>query len=221
VIRRIFLILAVSALSFSVAGTVTSSVTHGQSAILTVTVTPSTVTVGGSATVAGTGFTPNNYVFAYWQRPDGTTNGTYAFTNYTGAFAFTLGFLASHGTGTEYVSAYDYGTGRWAPFFIVTVTGVTVPPPSSLQISASPNPVRVGGTTTVIGTGFTPNAYVFVQWTRPDGTMNGVNVFTGPNGNFAFYLSFLPVHGCGNETITGYDFARFLYSPSYVITVTC
>jgi plastocyanin len=187
----------------------------------TVTVTPSTVAAGSTATVAGAGFTPNYWAFVYWQRPDGTTNGIWQFTSSTGTFSFTLGFDPAHGTGPEYLAAYDYGTGQWSPIVTITVTGVSPPPPTTFGLAASPNPVHVGNATTVSGTGFSPNNYVFVQWVRPDGTTGGTFVFTDPAGNFAFTLEFLPVHGCGNETLSAYDYGRNMVSPSYVITVSC
>jgi hypothetical protein len=195
--------------------------THAQTtASPTINVTPTTVAVGGTATVQGSRFTPNNYVFAYWQRPDGTTNGVYGFTDANGNLSFTLGFDPSHGTGTEYISAYDYGTGRWAPFVSVTVTS-GAPPPTTMALSASPNPVKAGSTTSVTGTGFSHANYVYVQWTRPDGTMGATFVYTDSTGAFSFTLGFLTSHGCGTETLQAYDYGTATWSPPYTITVTC
>jgi hypothetical protein len=185
----------------------------------TVTVTPSTVTAGSTATIQGYAFTPNNWVFVYWQRPDGTTNGTWVFSNATGSFTMTLGFSPSHGTGTEYVAGFDYGTGRWSPFVAVTVTSGG-PPPATRYLTASPNPVVVGSMTTVAGYGFSRNNWVYVQWMRPDGTTNAVWVFTDATGYFTFQLGFLASHGCGSETLQAYDYGAGVWSPPYTVTVT-
>ena len=184
----------------------------------TITVTPSTVAVGSTATVQGYAFTPNNYVFVYWQRPDRTTNGTYRFTDATGYFTFRLGFRASHGTGNEYVAGYDYGTGRWSPFFTVTVTSTT-PPPTHEYLTASPNPVSVGGVSMVRGYAFSPHNTVYVKWTRPDGTTNAIYIRTNPSGYFTFQLGFLRAHGCGSEVLQAYDFGTATWSPTYTIAV--
>ena len=192
---------------------------HAQVLTPTVSVTPSTVVVGGTATVQGTGFTPNNVAFAYWQRPDGTTNGIFVFTNPSGSFAFRLGFLPRHGTGSEFVSAFDFGTARWAPFFMVTVTS-GAPPPTTEFLAASPNPVLVGSATLVKGYAFSPNNTVFVQWRRPDGTTNAIFVFTDATGYFTFQLGFLRIHGCGTETLQAFDFGTRTFSAPYAITVT-
>jgi hypothetical protein len=188
----------------------------------TVTATPSTVAAGGTTTVQGTGFTPNNYVFVYWQRPDGTTNGSYGLTDASGRFSFTLGFDPRHGTGIEYIAAYDYATGRWSPYTTVTVTAGGGPPPPTTgeRLSAAPNPAVVGNITMVSGAGFSPNNYVYVQWQRPDGTTNAVYVLTDPSGSFSFQLQFLRVHGCGTETLQAYDYGTNTVSAPYAITVT-
>src|SRR5579859_1765131 len=127
--RRIVLALLLVALSLGASSAIAVP-THAQIASPTVAVVPSTVVAGNTVTVEGAGFTHDYYVFVYWQRPDGTTNGTWVISDSTGAFAMTLGFLASHGTGTEYVAAYDYATGRWAPFASVLVTNGAPPPPT-------------------------------------------------------------------------------------------
>lgn len=184
-----------------------------------VAVTPTTVVAGSTATVQGHGFSPNNYVFVYWQRPDGTSGGTYRLADATGSFTFTLGFSTAHGTGTEYVSAYDYGTGHWAP--IVSVSVVQGTPPATSVLSASPNPVHVGSTTTVSGSGFSPMNYVFVQWQRPDGTVGGAFAYTNSAGTFSFTLGFLAAHGCGTEALQAYDYAAGTWSASYSVSVTC
>jgi hypothetical protein len=219
--RRIVLACTIAILSVFATGVLAPAHPAHAAGALTVAVTPSTVAVGSTATVSGAGFTPNYYVFVYWQRPDGTTNGTWAFTNPSGAFSFTLGFLASHGTGTEWVTAYDYATGQWAPWTAVTVTGAAPPPTTTKTLSASPNPVMAGNTATITGTGFSPNNYVFVQWTRPNGTSNGVWVMTDASGSFSFTLGFLASNGCGTENLMAYDYATGAWSGTYAITVTC
>ena len=215
--RRIILALTLALVSVLASGAIAPLMprAHAQTSP-TVTVTPSTVTTGSTATVQGTGFTPNSYVFVYWVRPNGTTGGAYDFTNASGSFTFTLGFSAANGTGFEYVTAYDYGTGRWAPFFRVTVTS----PTSAPTLTAAQNPVTVGTNTTITGTGFTPNSNVYVQFRRPNGTMGSVYVFTDTTGRFTFTLGFLRTNGCGTETVQAYDFGTARWTAPYAITVT-
>ena len=87
----------------------------------TLAASPNPVARGASAVVSGKGFTPNRYVYVYWQRPDNTTNATFVFTDAGGSFSFTLGFVASHGCGKETVQAYDYGTGTFSAPYTITV----------------------------------------------------------------------------------------------------
>jgi hypothetical protein len=136
-----------------------------------------------------------------------------------GMFSFTLGFDPRHGTGTEFVTSFDWATQRWAPF--ATVSVVPGPVAMSGQLSASPNPVANGGMTTIFGSGFTPNHQIFVPWRRPDGTMGMLTVFT--NGDRAFAFSFVadPRHGCGPRIFMAFDFARQMQSPTFVLNVVC
>jgi hypothetical protein len=184
-----------------------------------VSVQPSTVVVGSTALVSGTGFTPRNWAFAFWERPDRTSNGIWVFTSGAGMFSFTLGFAPRHGTGTELVTAFDWATRRWAPFTAVSV--VPGPIVSTGRLSASPNPVLNGGRTTIFGSGFTPNSQVLVQWRRPDGSMGMVTVFTNTAGVFAFSFTADPRHGCGPRIFTAFDLARRSASPPFVLSVVC
>ena len=186
----------------------------------TVTASPATAPVGGTATVQGAGFTPDNYAFVYWQRPDGTTNGTHVSTDAAGTFTLTLGFDASHGMGAEFIAGYDYEAGVWSAFFTITVTSGT-PPPAAETLAASPNPVLVGNVATITGSGFSPDNDVSVQWTRPDGTTNATDVATDSTGAFSFQLEFLPSHGCGTETLQADDDGSGTQSAPYAITVAC
>lgn len=220
--RRILLAFMLVFLAVLTSGVVSplTSRAHAQTYTTpTVTVTPSTVAVGSTATVQGYAFTPNYWVFVYWQRPDGTTNGVFVFTNPGGYFTFTLGFNPRHGTGNEFIAGFDYGTGRWSPFFTVTVTS-GAPSPTAESLAASPNPATVGSTSTVAGFRFSPNNWVFVQWRRPDGTTNAIYIFTDPTGYFTFQLGFLRSHGCGAETLQAFDFGTNTLSAPYTITVT-
>lgn len=218
--RRIVLALTLALLSVFATGGLAPAATHAQTTPLAVTVSPGTVSTGSTAMVSGSGFTPSSYAYVYYQRPDGTYNAFYLITSPTGTFSFQLGFLTSHGTGTEYVSAYDYATARWAPFAIVTVTSGT-PTTNTKTLSAAPNPVARGASAVVSGKGFTPNQYVYVYWRRPDNTTNATFVFTDAAGSFSFTLGFLSAHGCGTETVQAYDYGTGTYSNPYTITVSC
>ncbi|MGI8825147.1 MAG: hypothetical protein ACR2JC_05800 [Chloroflexota bacterium] len=218
--RRVVLALVVAVLSVFTTAQLAPAATHAQTVNPIVAVTPSSVMAGATATVSGTGFTPNSYAYVYYQRPDGTYNAFFVNTSPTGTFSFSLGFESAHGTGTEYVSAYDYSSARWAPFAIVTVMS-GVPPSLTLMLTATPNPVRVGSSTVISGTSFTPNQYVYVAWQRPDGTTNATYAYTDANGAFSFTLGFEPVHGCGAETVQAYNYGTNAYSRALVVTVNC
>jgi len=223
--RRLVLALTLILTTFLLWGVVASPI-PAHAATQTISVNPNPVATGNTATVNGTGFTANNWAYVYWQRPDGTTNAVWVSTDSTGAFAFTLGFLASHGTGTEWITAYDNGMGTWTNWVPITVTAGTTT--TAEQLSANPNPVTLPSPTesftahtTVTGTYFTPNNWVWVQWTRPDGTMNGGWIFTDNNGSFSFTLDFDPAHHCGNETLQAFDNGTGTWSAPYVIRVNC
>lgn len=185
----------------------------------TVSVTPSTVMVGSVTLVTGVGFTPNNWAFAFWQRPDGTRNGVWKFTSSSGTFSLQLGFTPRHGIGTEFVTAFDFATQTWAPFVSVTVTaGVGA---GMGQLLATPNPVLNGATTTIVGSGFTPGSRVLVQWSRPDNTQGSLWVFTNGNGSFAFLLFVDPRHGCGARIFRAFDPVSGVWSALYTLNVVC
>jgi plastocyanin len=198
---------------------VVGSSTAPPPATLGVTVTPSVVALGTSAIVHGTGFSPNNWAFAYWQRPDNTTNGIWVPTDPSGMFTFTLGFAPQHGTGTEFVNAYDWGTQRWAGWAVVTVTAG--PASYAGQLYASPNPVPNGGTTVLSGHGFTPLTWILVQWTRPNGSMNSAWQFADATGSFAFNFYIDPQFGCGPRTFVAFDSGTGKWSASYQVVVNC
>lgn len=185
----------------------------------TVAVIPSTVTVGSIATVQGAGFTPTNWAFVYWQRPDRTTHGVWVFTTASGAFALRLGFAPRHGIGTEFVSAFDFATHTWALFVSVMVTGGGVV--GTGQLVASPNPVANGGTTTIVGQGFTPARVVVVQWSRPDGTMGSLQIVANGAGSFAFTLLADPRHSCGPRVFTAFDATRGTSTALLVLNEMC
>lgn len=184
-----------------------------------VTVTPSAVTVGMTAVVQGTRFTSNNWAFAYWQRPDGTWHGMWVFTSPAGLFSFRLGFNPRHGTGTEFVTAFDFGSRTWAPFATVSVTAGVAH--LAGQLVASPNPVMNGRTTTIVGSGFTPNTRVFVEWRRPNGSMAAVWAFANSGGSFAFTLLADPRLGCGPRTFIAFDRTMQAQTAPYVLDETC
>jgi hypothetical protein len=203
----------------ALAAGVVSPAVHAQTTTPTVTVSSMTAATGGTITVYGNGFTPNYAAYVYFQRPDGTTNAFNIATDANGYFTFTLGFLASHGTGSEYLSAYDYGTGRWAPTVTITVTSGGPPPVTGPQLSISPNPISVGQVTTVTGTGFSPTNWVYFMYQRPDGSFNAFWIYTSSTGTFTQQLGFLASHGCGNEYVQTYDYGTGTYTSVYTITV--
>jgi plastocyanin len=185
----------------------------------TVSVTPSTVTVGSIATVQGAGFTPHNWAFVSWQRPDRTTKGVWVFTSSSGTFALRLGLNPRHGTGIEFVSAFDLATRMWAPSVSVNVTGSVVVGPG--QLFASPNPVANGRTARIVGRGFVPGSLVLVQWRRPDGTMASLRIVTNGAGSFAFTLVADPRHGCGPRVFTAFDAGQGMSTTPLVLNEVC
>src|SRR5919202_1451730 len=216
--RRLFLplILAlVGLLGFSsVAPTLPSA--HAQTAAPAVAVTPSTVQVGGTAAVTGRNFTPNNQAYVYFKRPDGTTNAVMVPTTGTGTFSLNLGFQASHGTGNELVTAYDFGTGRWAPFTTIVVTSTS----PIRQLKASASTVTVGQTVTLTGSGFTPSNWAYVYFQRPDGTAGAFWTQTNAAGAFSGLLGFTAAHRCGIENVWAYDNGTRTWSAPVAVTVT-
>jgi hypothetical protein len=218
--RRLIVLFAVALLAMPLLAAVAPADVHAQTATPTVSVQPNPVQAGSSATVSGTGFTANYYAYVFWQRPDGTTNAVNVGTDPSGHFAFTLGFDAAHGTGTEYLRAYDYATGRWSNTVSITVTGSSPPPPATRQLSSDRASVTPGQIATVTGMGFTPMNYVYLMYTRPDGTSNAVYEQTDSTGRFDQQFGFLRSHGCGPERFQAYDYGTRTWSNVLTITVT-
>jgi hypothetical protein len=177
-----------------------------------------TVQVGATGVVTGRNYTPNNWAYVYFQRPDGTTNAVFAQTSASGMFSVTLGFSTAHGTGNEYITAYDYGTARWSPTIIVAVISGT--PAPVRQITVSGSTVAAGATLTVSGQSFTANNWVYVYFQRPNGTSGAFWVQTGAGGAFSSPLGFDVSNGCGTETIWAYDYGTQLWSSPGTVTVT-
>jgi hypothetical protein len=217
--RRITFSIVLAAVTLFAFGSLAPSLpaAHAQAAAPTISVTPNPVTVGSSASVNGHNFTPNNWAYLYFQRPDGTTGSVAVATGATGAFASALGFSAAHGVGREYVAAYDFGTRQWTSFAIVSV--VSVVPAQSRSISVSASSASPGQTITVNGSGFTPGNWVYVTFQRPDRTVGAVWAQTGSTGAFAVQLGFDPRHGCGVETAWAYDYAAGVWSAPVTVTV--
>lgn len=126
--RRIIFVLALTLAGFLASGVVAPA-TRAQVTTATpvVTVTPSTVVAGSNATVTGTGFSHNTWAYVFWIRPNGTTNAAWVFASSTGTFTFTLEFAAANGLGTEWITAYDTGVGKWAAWVPIVVTATTPP----------------------------------------------------------------------------------------------
>jgi plastocyanin len=185
---------------------------------LAIAVTPSTVTAGSTAIVHGAGFTPNNTAFVFWRRPDGTTNGSFTATDASGMFSLRLGFTPSHGTGVEPVTGFDRATGRFSPTINVPVLPGA---PSTGQLAATINPVSNGGSTAIVGRGFTPGGLVYVQWSRPDGTRAAVWIRVDATG--AFSLGFLADsrHGCGSRQFIAFDNTRQMWTAPFILAVRC
>lgn len=171
----------------------------------TVTVTPSVVTQGGTATVLGSGFTPNSFAYVYYQQPDGTFNSFTVPTDGAGSFAVSLGISSLNGTGFEYVTAYDLTTGIAAPFFTVTVTApITTPITSVRLLFTNFGTVGAGQVVTLFGVGFTRDHFVALSFTNASGGVYSVLVKADDSGDFAYPLT-SPSLGCGADTVTAYD----------------
>ncbi len=180
--------------------------------------TPTVVPVGGTTLVQGSGFTSTNWAFVFWQRPDRTAHGVWVFTSSTGTFALRLGFSPRHGTGSEFITAFDFATRTWAPFAVVAVTAAV---PQVATLSAAPNPVVNGGISSIVGRGFAPNTLVIVQWRRPDATAGAITIFADNSGSFAFTLLADPRHGCGPRTFVAFDPSIGLQTAPYTLFVSC
>lgn len=185
----------------------------------TLSTMPSAVVVGSRALVSGSGFTPTNWAFVRWQRPDGTTNGVWVFTTATGMFTLSLGFSPAHGVGTERITALDFASGRQAPTVSISVMPPVSPGPG--QLSATVNPVPNGGSTVIVGQGFSMGGLVFVQWRRPDGTMGAVWVRANSQGAFAVGFIADPRHGCGPRIFVAFDAARGMWTSPFTLGVRC
>jgi plastocyanin len=182
-------------------------------------VTPSSVMAGQTAVILGAGFTPANWAFAFWRRPDGTTNGTWVPTTSNGTFLQVLAFDPRHGSGTELVTAFDWGTRQWVPFAPVTVTLGTAL--GVMRLVASPNPVTNGGTAVITGQGFPPDTPVLVQWRRPDGTIGAATVVANRIGAFSFSFTADPRRACGPRIFVAVDRASGMTSPPMTLGVLC
>jgi plastocyanin len=182
------------------------------------TITPNPVPVGSTAMVQGAGFTSNSQAFVFWRRPDGTTRGISTMTGPSGTFSFRLAFAPLHGIGTELVAAFDAATRTWTPVSSVSVVARGT---GSGMLAASVNPVRIGGTTTIVGQGFSPGSIAVVQWHRPDGTLNTVRIRTTTAGAFAFTLLADPNHGCGARAFTALDTTTLLAAGPFSLGETC
>jgi hypothetical protein len=217
--RRIILSLTLALVGLLAFGSLTPLPSaHAQTATPSLTATPNPVQAGSTATITGQNFTPNNSAYVYLQRPDGTIGTLYTATSSTGTISFNLGFLASHGTGNEYIYAYDFGTARWSSILTVVVQA-SVPVPVR-QLSVSSTTATPGTTITVSGKGFTPNNWAYVYFQRPDATAGAFWTYTGGSGGFSNLLGFSATHGCGTETIWAYDWATGQWSAPVTVTVT-
>lgn len=78
--------------------------------------------IGRTALFYGLGFHPNARVFVLWQRPDGTRNGIWVFSDSLGIVVVHLGFQPMHRTGTESITAFDAVSRMWAPWISFPVT---------------------------------------------------------------------------------------------------
>ena len=216
--RRIVLAVTFALLSlFGTGALAPAPVTHA-SAVPVISVSSTTVVTNTTVTITGTGFSPNCYVYFYYQRPDGTFNSFFVFTSVTGTFSFPMAFDGLHGTGIQYLTAFDYQTAVWAKFVSVTVTSQVVV--VNRVLTASVLTVRVSSSVIIYGNAFTPNQWVYLVWQRPDWTWGSTWVFTSVTGTFSFTLGFLPTCGCGKQTIWAYDYGSSLFSSPLVVTVT-
>ncbi|MFB7798673.1 choice-of-anchor G family protein [Isoptericola sp. NPDC056134] len=145
----------------------------------TIVVDPGTVPAGGTTTVTGEGFTPDEDVTVQLMDADGDPVGSPVTTTAgdDGTISVGLPVPADTTPGDFTVVASDVtGAAAEAP--------LTVTPAPALV--ADPGTVPAGGATTVTGTGFTPGSDVAVQLTDPDGEPLGspTTVTAGDDGGF-------------------------------------
>jgi hypothetical protein len=99
------------------------------------------------------------------------------------------------------------------------VQGATLHVVTAGTLTVTPNPVMVGTTAAVQGTGFTPNSTALVFWRRPDNTRNAILIGTNGSGMFSFVLGFAPRHGIGTELVAALDEATQVRTPTVAVTV--
>lgn len=151
------------------AGPVTISVTSSTPIpIRKLTASAASAAVGTTVTVSGAGFTANNWVYVYFQRPDGTAGAFWTTAGGAGAFSSLLGFNAGHGCGTETLWAYDYGTRAWSAPVTLSVTGCAA--------LAAPSNLRVISTN--VGTTSAQPATVTLQWQDNSASETGFRIRT-------------------------------------------
>jgi hypothetical protein len=175
------------------APTITIVVTSGTpAAVRRLNVSSLAATPGSTITISGLGFSRNNWVYVYFQRPDGTVGAFWVQTDAAGAFTSQLGFAAAHGLGVETIWAYDLGSGLWsAPRTVTVTTGApALAAPSNLRVLASTVDKTSALQTTVLlqwqdnssaETGFR----IRTTLTRMFGAVSTQIVETGPNATTA------------------------------------
>ncbi|WP_125777148.1 choice-of-anchor G family protein [Antribacter gilvus] len=168
-----------------------------------VVVDPSTVEQGGTTIVTGTGYTPNSTVTVILTAPDGTIVGFFPAipTFAEGGFTYPLTVPAGAVPGDYLVLGVDdlTGAGATAPLTVVLAT--------SPAITVDPTEVEPGGTTTVTGTGYTPDSTVTIQLTDAAGNPLGgpVTVTTDGSGGFTTPLTVPVGTEPGDLTVVGTD----------------
>jgi hypothetical protein len=216
--RRSFLAISLGAI-LTMAGALTSQPPVALAAAPMIMAAPSTVPIGGSALITGSGFTSNGMALVAWQRPDGTRRSIQVDAGPGGMFSFRLQFAVVHGVGTELVRAVDRQSGMQTPTIRIQV--IVTPVPGSAHLTATPNPVMIGHTTLIIGQGFAPGTVVLVRWLRPDGSMNAIQVLTNNMGTLAFRVFADPRFGCGARTFSAVDLNTGMQATQLVLAETC
>ncbi|MFI8526211.1 choice-of-anchor G family protein [Promicromonospora sukumoe] len=170
----------------------------------TLTVDPTEAVPGGTTTVTGEGYTPDSTVTVQLTDADGNPVGepVVVDTDEDGAFTTDLTVPDDAEPGDYTVIGTDDTTGTPAEAAL-TVAAVPIEPTLTLD----PAEVEQGGTTTMSGTGYTPNSTVTVQLVDADGDPVGgpVSLGTDENGAFTTDVVIAETVEPGEYTVVGTD----------------
>ena len=108
------------------------------------------------------------------------------------------------GTGTTSSTATTQTT-QTSPATTSSSGTSTTPAQENPSISLSPNPVTAGGTVTMSGSGFLPNATIEIAVTRPDGGSNTFETSSDSSGSVSFTFPNSGGSATGTYTVTATD----------------